>query len=143
MGELLDVLLVEDNQADAELVIEGLAAASAAEVTVHSVGDGQAALEHLRGLEASERPDMVLLDLNLPRFTGLQTLAELKADDGLRRIPVVVLTTSKSQREINESYERGAAAVLNKPMRLSEHRAMIDSLVSFWAGQVRLPREAL
>jgi two-component system response regulator len=138
----MTVMLVEDNRADAELVIEGLIDAAPA-LAVEAVGDGRQALDQLRSVRDGELPDLILLDLNLPRFTGLETLAEIKADDKLRRIPVVVLTTSKSQREINGSYELGAAAVLNKPMRLAEHRAMIEALVGFWVGQVRLPGEAL
>jgi CheY-like chemotaxis protein len=139
----VSVLVVEDNEADAQLVVEGLCETSTA-ATAHVVADGRAALEWLREHDSTtgaRLPDLVLLDLNLPRFSGLETLAELKADADLRKIPVIVLTTSKSQREINGSYELGAAAVLNKPMRLAEHRAMMRALADFWLAHVRLPHE--
>ena len=141
----VSILVVEDNQSDAELVVEGLEQ-TPTPMLVKVVGDGQAALDFLREARdehAQPRPDIVLLDLNLPRRGGLETLTELKNDDELRAIPVIVLTTSKSAREINGCYERGAAAVLNKPMRLAEHRAMLRSLGSFWLEQVLLPREAV
>jgi chemotaxis family two-component system response regulator Rcp1 len=143
IDKLATVLVVEDNAADAELVVEGLQKASAA-TRVQVVESGMAALEYLRDPEHAQvgaRPALVLLDLNLPQVGGLDTLAEIKADEQLRRIPVVVLTTSKSQREINRSYELGAAAVLNKPMRLAEHRAMMQAVEEFWLRHVRLPDE--
>jgi CheY-like chemotaxis protein len=95
------------------------------------------ALEQLRGPAADPRPDVVLLDLNLPGFDGLATLGALKGDPRLRRIPVVILTTSKSQDEIDRCYELGAAAVLNKPLRLRDYRDMIDAFERFWLCQVR------
>ena len=138
------VLVVEDNRADAELVLDGFAAAPQP-VEVKLAGDGHAALEFLRtpGPDG-RRPevDLILLDLNLPRTGGLDTLAALKSDDELRAIPVLVVTTSKSEREIRSSYELGAAAVLNKPMRLAEHRRMMSTLLEFWLDLVRLPRDA-
>jgi CheY-like chemotaxis protein len=100
---------------------------------------GRTALESLRDPAARPLPDLVLLDLNLPGYNGLETLAELKADPELRCIPVIILTTSKSQDEINRCYELGAAAVLNKPLRLRDHREMLDAFDRFWFGHVRLP----
>jgi CheY-like chemotaxis protein len=132
------VLLVEDNAADAELVAEAFDGSPAVPVLVVATS-GRAALDRLRASSAGSRPDLVLLDLNLPVLSGLQTLAELKADAGLRRIPVIVLTTSKSQDEIDRCYELGAAAVLNKPLRLREHREMIATFARFWLEHVRLP----
>ena len=139
----VSVLVVEDNIADAELVIEGLRTAST-EVEVHHARDGGDALEYLQArTRTDELPDLVIMDLNLPRIGGLQTLEQLRGDTSLCRIPVLILTTSKSQREINLSYELGAAAVLNKPMRLAEHREMMAALDAFWLRQVKLPREGL
>lgn len=138
-------MVVEDNKSDAELVVEGLERSSTPMV-VNVVGDGQAALDFLReprDEHGAARPDIVLLDLNLPRRGGLETLAELKGDAELRAIPVIVMTTSKSAREIRGCYEHGAAAVLNKPMRLADHREMLRALGSFWLEQVLLPREAV
>jgi CheY-like chemotaxis protein len=141
----VSVLVVEDNRSDAELVVEGLEHGSP-NVSVHVVRDGRDAIDHLReraDASPDELPDLILLDLNLPRHGGLETLTDLREDVFLRRIPVIVLTTSKSQREINSSYELGAAAVLNKPMRLAEHREMMEALNTFWLKHVRLPREGL
>jgi CheY-like chemotaxis protein len=135
------VLVVEDNRADADLVVDGLERAAPG-IAVHVAGDGYEALEYLRDgcAELGERlPDLMLLDLNLPRLGGLETLTQLQADDRLRRIPVIVLTTSRSQKEINDSYARGAAAVLTKPMRLAEQREMVEALCTFWLRYARLP----
>jgi CheY-like chemotaxis protein len=140
----VSVLIVEDNSSDAELAVDGLADASASTV-VHVVGDGIAALDYLRDghrRDGVRRPDLVVLDLNLPRMGGLETLGELKGDEELRDVPVIVLTTSKSQREINGCYHSGAAAVLNKPMRLSDYRQMLNALQQFWLEHVLLPRDA-
>ena len=139
----VSVLVVEDNMADAELLIDGLRAAST-EVCVHHACDGGEALAFLRARDCSdELPDLVLMDLNLPRVSGLEALDQLRGEPTLCRIPVLILTTSKSQREINRSYELGAAAVLNKPMRLADHREMIEAIDAFWLQQVKLPREGL
>jgi len=141
--DLISVLVVEDNLADAELVVEAFETGPRP-VEVHIEGDGQAALEFLRAqLDQSGAPktQLVVMDLNLPRLGGLDTLSELKRDPDLQAIPVVILTTSKSFSEIHQSYARGAAAVLNKPMRLSDHRLMMASLIDFWLGHARLTAE--
>ncbi len=135
------ILVVEDNAADAALVADALERTPAGPALFVARG-GQDALARLRDPAIAAVADIVLLDLNLPGFSGLQTLAELKADPRLRHIPVLVLTTSKSQDEINRCYELGAAAVLNKPLRLRDHRAMIDALGSFWLGHVRFAEAA-
>ena len=132
------ILVIEDNAADAGLVMEALDGAQSVPALVLA-GGWREALAHLRGAAAGPPPDVVLLDLNLPGYSGLQTLADLKADDELRRIPVIVLTTSKSQDEINRCYELGAAAVLNTPLRLRDYRAMLAAFERFWLGHVRFP----
>jgi CheY-like chemotaxis protein len=141
----VSVLVVEDNRADAELVVEELEGTPGVDgVLVQVVQDGRAALEYLQANKGTDSlPDLMLLDLNMPRCGGLEMLEELGRDVELRRIPALVLTTSKSQREINQSYELGAAAVLNKPMRLSEQRELMHALQTFWLKYVRLPREGL
>ena len=130
------ILIVEDNAADAALISDALEESTNPPAVLVAHG-GREALAMLRGPDIARRPDLVLLDLNLPRFTGQQTLAELKRDPALRRIPVLVLTTSKSQDEIDHCYELGAAAVLNKPLRLREHREMVAALEAFWLVHVR------
>lgn len=132
------ILVVEDNDADADLVADALDGARGAPRLIIAKS-GRDALARLRDSEPTVRPDLLLLDLNLPGFSGLATLAELKADPDLRAIPVVVLTTSKSGDEINSCYELGAAAVLNKPLRLREYREMLGAFERFWLGHVRYP----
>lgn len=130
------ILVVEDNAADAGLVVDALGDSPSAPA-LQRAASGIAALQRLRDPTAGPTPDLVLLDLNLPGYGGLQTLAELKSDVRLRRIPVIVLTTSKSQDEINRCYDAGAAAVLNKPLRLHEHREMLAAVAGFWLQHVR------
>jgi CheY-like chemotaxis protein len=132
------ILVVEDNAADAGLVVEALDEWPSAPGLLMA-SSGRAALERLRDPATDPWPDLLLLDLNLPGYSGLETLADLKADAGLRRIPVIVLTTSKSQEEINRCYDLGAAAVLNKPLRLHDYREMLSAFERFWLGHVRLP----
>jgi CheY-like chemotaxis protein len=133
------ILVVEDSDADAGLVLDALDGAASTPTLLVAKG-GREALARLREPDTGDsRPDIVLLDLNLPGFSGLQTLAELKADSALRAIPVIVLTTSKSQDEINRCYALGAAAVLNKPLRLREYREMLGAFERFWLGHVRYP----
>jgi CheY-like chemotaxis protein len=137
--QLRTILVVEDNAADAGLVAESLARA-AQPPQLRMASSGRAALALLRDPTAETLPDLILLDLNLPGYSGLDTLAELKADVALRCLPVIVLTTSKSQDEINRCYELGAAAVLNKPLRLRDYRDMLSAFEHFWLGHVRLPQ---
>jgi chemotaxis family two-component system response regulator Rcp1 len=132
------ILLVEDNAADAELVTDVLDQ-STWEPALLTARSGREALARLRDPASGPRPDLLLLDLNLPGLSGLETLAELKADAALCRIPVIVLTTSKSQDDVNRCYELGAAAILNKPLRLRDHREMIGAFERFWLGHVRFP----
>ena len=138
VAEQRAILVVEDNAADAALVTDALEAGPGAPALLLAAS-GHAALERLRDPDARPLPDLVLLDLNLPGYSGLETLADLKADADLRRLPVIVLTTSKSQDEINRCYELGAAAVLNKPLRLREYREMLAAFERFWLGHVRFP----
>ena len=135
----LTILVVEDSAADADLVVDALDGAPSTPRLLLATS-GPAALALMRGTgDHGTLMDIVLLDLNLPGFGGLQTLADIKADPALRRTPVVVLTTSKSQDEIDRCYELGAAAVLNKPLRLHDYREMLMSFERFWLRHVRLP----
>ena len=136
LAEQRAILVVEDNAADAGLVADALRDAPGMP-TLLIAPSGRAALARLRDPLARPLPDLVLLDLNLPGYSGLETLAELKSDVELRPLPVIVLTTSKSQDEINRCYELGAAAVLNKPLRLREYREMLAAFERFWLGYVR------
>ena len=142
-GRPIEILLVEDNPGDARLAKEAL---KEAKVNNHlSVAkDGEEALEflHRRGkhLEAP-RPDLILLDLNLPRKDGREVLAEIKADAMLRRIPVVVLTTSQSEEDVTSVYNLSANCYVTKPADLEDYLKTIRCLEEFWLRVARLPVE--
>jgi CheY-like chemotaxis protein len=134
--ELMKVLLVEDSLADIELTLEALAGAKVAnDVTV--VRDGAEAMAYLRG--PGERPDIVILDLNLPRMTGHEVLAAMRADDALRRIPVAVLTTSSAEADVVRTDDLGANCYLTKPVDVDQFVHVVQSIDDFWLGLVRLP----
>lgn len=137
----LRILLVEDNPDDVELTQEALEEADV-ETDLLVAEDGVAALDILRreGEHAgAETPDLILLDLNLPRMTGFQVLEELKSDPDLRRVPVVVLTTSDEIRDVLTAYESHASAYVVKPVDLDEFLAKVRGIVEFWANVVTLP----
>jgi two-component system, chemotaxis family, response regulator Rcp1 len=136
--ELMRVLLVEDSLADIELTLEALAGAKVAnEVAV--VRDGAAAMEHLR-LAVGGLPDLVILDLNLPRMSGHEVLAAMRTDEAFRRIPVAVLTTSSAEADVVRTYDLGANCFLTKPVGAEQFIAVVRSIDDFWLGLVRLPR---
>ena len=138
-AELMRILLVEDSLADVELTLEALAGGKVAnEVTV--VRDGASAVEHLRAVAADQLPDLVILDLNLPRMTGHEVLATMKGDDALRRIPVAVLTTSAAEADVARTYDLGANCFLTKPVDVMQFVHVVQSIDDFWLGLVRLPR---
>lgn len=135
------ILLVEDNPADADLARENLASCKILH-QIDIVWDGIEALEYLRGQGAypeARRPDLILLDLNLPRLDGRESLTELKADPLLRRIPVVVLTSSTAERDIAMSYDLLASAYLVKPVDLAGFGEIVRAIESFWFSVVRFP----
>lgn len=139
--EPLDILLVEDNPGDIRLIKEGLVA-SPIDPTVHAVTNGVDALDFLfqRGdyLDAP-RPDLVLLDLNLPHINGETVLVELKRDPDRRRIPVIVFTSSQAEDDIISSYNHHANACLTKPDHATEFIETIGKVIELWFGLVRLP----
>ena len=136
-AELRKILLVEDSLADIELTLEALTGAKVAnEVVVKR--DGAAALTYLR--TATNRPDLVILDLNLPRLTGHEVLAAMRADEGLRRIPVAVLTTSSTDSDVARTYDLGANCFLTKPVDVDQFVDVVQSIDDFWLGLVRLPQ---
>lgn len=135
------ILLVDDNPADAGLTCEALAM-SQRQARIQTVGDGEEALAFLHRLgrySEANRPDLLILDLNLPRKDGRAVLAEIKADPELNEIPVVVFTTSRSGRDIARCYELGANSYLTKPGNLAEFFSAVRSLDNFWLGFATLP----
>ncbi len=142
-AKAIEIFLVEDNPGDARLTVEALR-----EAKVHNrlswANDGVEALAFLRrqGKYAdAPRPDLILLDLNLPRKDGREVLAEIKADDNLRRIPVVVLTTSQAEEDILKAYHLNANCYITKPVDLDKFLKVVRAIESFWLDIVRLPPE--
>jgi CheY-like chemotaxis protein len=136
-------LLVDDNPADINLTSDVLSQ-SKLHFRVESVQDGEEAVAFLRRegrYAAKPRPDLVVLDLNLPRKDGREVLAEVKSDRDLARIPVVVFTTSQADSDITRSYELGANCYLRKPGNLADYRAVVQSMADFWLGFASLPQK--
>jgi len=140
----IEVLLVEDNEADARLLREILRDTNS-DVRLHVVSDGDEALAFLRYqgryLDAP-RPDIVLLDLNMPKMGGFEVLINVKQDARLRAIPFIVLTSSKAQEDVVMSYQLLANCFLSKPDELEEFQRLVKSLNEFWLTRVRLPQVA-
>ena len=135
-----DILLVEDDAADAMLIEEALLQRGAAR-TITVVQDGIAALEHLRDPELP-RPDVIVLDLNMPRMNGRELLAVLKADPELKVVPVVVLSTSNSPEDVSGAYRRHANAYITKPVNLDEFINAVQSIDAFFLDTVTgIPRD--
>ena len=136
-----ELLLVEDDPGDVRLTREALRDCGIA-CQVHAVADGVEALRYLRGegpYASARRPHLVLLDLNLPRRDGREVLREMKADPLLRRIPVVVLTTSDSADDVRTAYDLHANSYIRKPLDLDLFTATIASLGEYWFKRVVLP----
>jgi len=133
------ILLVEDNAADVRLMREAFADQDIA-VELIVAHDGEEATRALR--DPFRRPDLVLLDLNLPRMDGREVLAEIKADPALRSIPVLVLTSSESEVDIETSYALHANGYLRKPLAYADLRAIVTAIDVFWLTVARLPARA-
>ncbi len=136
----LDVVLVEDNPADVRLTTEILRDA-AIPTRLHVASDGEEGLEVIRELGADRRLDLVLLDYNLPRKSGLEVLRECKADPILRRIPVVVLSGSGDERDVERCYELHANAYVTKPLEFDRFNDVMRAIERFWLGIATLPPE--
>jgi len=139
--DAVEILLVEDNQADVVLAAEVLAQARiVSRITV--ARDGEQAMAVLRGespYEDAPRPDLILLDLNLPRMDGREVLAAMKADPVLRRTPVVVLTSSEEESDVLRAYDDSANAYVVKPIGLEGLAEVVKAIDAFWFSVVRLP----
>jgi chemotaxis family two-component system response regulator Rcp1 len=141
VGKSIDILLVEDNEGDARLAKEAMRD-SKLRNTLHHVGDGEEAMEFLyqKGKHAdAPRPDLILLDLNLPRKDGRAVLEEVKTDENLKRIPVVILTTSSDEQDILRSYNLHANCYITKPIDLNQFLKVVKSIEDFWLTIVKLP----
>ncbi|MFI5331296.1 MAG: response regulator [Desulfobaccales bacterium] len=135
------ILMVEDNPGDVRLTVEALKEGKVRNI-LHTVEDGQEAMKFLRRQETyakAPRPDLILLDLNLPKMNGREVLAEIKEDPSLRRIPVVILTVSKAEQDIVKTYDLHANCYINKPVDLEQFLTVVQSIENFWLTVVKLP----
>jgi chemotaxis family two-component system response regulator Rcp1 len=140
----LEVLLVEDSPGDVRLTKEAFREANRS-IILHVACDGVEAMAFLRkqGTHANApRPDLILLDLNLPKMDGREVLALIKEDQDLKTIPTVILTTSEAEADIVTSYQLQANCYLSKPVQLDDFEAIVRSISDFWLSKVRLPQQA-
>jgi two-component system, chemotaxis family, response regulator Rcp1 len=140
-GRPIEILLVEDNPGDVRLTREALKEAKVRN-SLSVAGDGVEAMAFLRreGTHSTApRPDIILLDLNLPKRDGRQVLAEVKADSELRRLPVVILTTSKAEEDILKTYDLHANCFITKPVDFDQFVKVVHSIEHFWLSIVTLP----
>lgn len=138
----IDILLVEDNQGDIRLMREFLREINPA-ARLHVVTDGAEAMDFLRyqgRYVVAPRPDVILLDLNLPKLHGREVLARVKANPHLQTIPVIVLASSEAESDVESSYQLMANSYLRKPGNLEEWEQMVKSLNGFWFTRVKLPK---
>ena len=141
-GRPIEILLVEDNPGDVRLTVEGLNEGKVHNY-LHVAKDGVEALAFLRregDYSDAVRPDLILLDLNLPRKDGREVLADIKADPDLKTIPVVVLTTSRAEQDVLHSYQLQANCYITKPVDLEQFIHVVKSIEDFWLTVVTLPR---
>jgi chemotaxis family two-component system response regulator Rcp1 len=143
-GMPVHVLLVEDSPGDVRLTQEVFREADKS-IRLHVASDGVEAMAFLRrqGAHAqAPRPDIILLDLNLPRMDGREVLALIKEDASLKLIPTVILTTSEAEADIVKSYQLQANCYLNKPVQLESFEELVKSINDFWLTKVKLPQQA-
>jgi len=145
VGRAAEFLLVEDNPGDVRLTCEALTE-SKVKNNLSIVGDGLEAMAFLRreGKYAdAPRPDVILLDLNLPKKNGLEVLEEIKADSSLKRIPVVIVTSSEAEQDILKTYDLHVNCYVNKPVDLEQFIKVVQSIETFWLTIVKLPSEIM
>jgi len=138
----MQVLLVEDSPGDVRLTREAFQQTNPA-MRLHVAADGVEAMAFLRqedGKEDAPRPDLILLDLNMPKMDGRQVLAHIKADENLKTIPTVILTTSDADIDIAKSYQLNANCYLNKPVELDAFENLVKSINEFWLTMAKLPQ---
>jgi chemotaxis family two-component system response regulator Rcp1 len=143
-GMPIEVLLVEDSPGDVRLTQEAFRDANRS-IHLHVASDGMEAMAFLRHEGAhvrAPRPDLILLDLNLPKMDGREVLAHIKADDSLKLIPTIILTTSEAEADIKRSYQLQANCYLSKPVQLEAFESVVKSINEFWLTKVKLPQQS-
>jgi CheY-like chemotaxis protein len=141
IGHMVEILLIEDNPGDVRLTIEALKEGKIIN-NLNVVYDGIEAIKYLRKrgkYENKPRPELILLDLNLPKKDGREVLAEIKQDDDLKRIPVVILTTSNAEEDILKTYQLHANCYISKPVDMEQFIKVVKSVGDFWFSIVKLP----
>lgn len=139
----IEILLVEDSPSDANLMIREFSRAKIAN-NLHWTENGEDAMSYLRcegEFATAPRPDLILLDLNLPGMDGREVLAEVKADEDLKRIPVVILTTSNDEEDVLRSYNLNANCYVTKPIDINQFIHVVQLINEFWLAAVKLPSE--
>ncbi len=139
----IEILLVEDSPSDADLTVDAFSEARVLN-NLHWVEDGVEALTFLRRqgqYNNVPRPDLILLDLNMPKKDGREVLAEIKADSKLKRIPVIILTTSAAERDILKTYELNGNCYVTKPIDVEQFMSVVKLIEAFWLAVVQLPSE--
>lgn len=137
----VEILLVEDNPGDIRLIMEYFKGTDIS-YNIVVAKDGQTALQILKQEEEyadMKRPNLIILDLNLPRINGIEVLKEVKKDDDLKIIPIIILTTSRKEEDIMETYQNNVNAYLTKPVDLDQYSQVISSIQDFWLSKVKLP----
>jgi chemotaxis family two-component system response regulator Rcp1 len=138
----VEILLVEDSPTDADLAIRALSQGKVAN-HIHHAEDGVEAMQFLRGegkFAGAPRPDMILLDLNMPRKDGREVLKEIRSDPDLRTIPVIVLTTSNEEQDVSAAYGLSSNAYIVKPVDVKQFFRVVSQIDQFWFSVVRLPK---
>jgi chemotaxis family two-component system response regulator Rcp1 len=137
----VEVLLVEDSPSDVRLIREAMKETNLA-IQITVAKDGVEAMDYLKSCLRGEerRPDLILLDLNLPRKNGREVLAEVKGDPRLRQIPVVIMTSSRSDEDIAVAYSLNANCYITKPFELGQYIGVVQAIEAFWFGTAKLPR---
>jgi len=135
----VNILLIEDNPGDVRLTQEAFEDTGIAP-SIKVIMDGAQAIEYLEGLDKpSDLPDLIILDLNLPRKNGHQVLESIKGKDEMRRIPVLMLTTSQARQDVLKSYDRYVNCYINKPVNFDQFADVVQRIVDFWVDTVILP----
>lgn len=140
----IEILLVEDSPGDVRLTREAFRDSNKL-IRLHVASDGVEAmtfLKHEGGHAHAPRPDLILLDLNLPKMDGRDVLAQIKKDDSLKMIPTVILTTSEAEADIVKSYQLQANCYLTKPVQLEAFESLVKSINDFWLRMVKLPQQS-
>ena len=142
-GKLIKVLIVDDDKEDIDLTLEVLKL-SKLKLTIEMANDGIEAMNYLNETYAKnpeDLPDLILLDLNMPRKNGHEVLSEIKSSKNLRKIPVVILTTSSAESDISKSYDSGTNCYITKPVGLDQFQEVVQAVNNFWFTVVKLPEK--